>query len=177
MSVVLIFVLLFVVITTAALAARLQLGAFTDKQEWPFQVQKPMSNAEQVLYFRLRKALPDHIVLAQVQLSRILSVKKGNNFGAWNNRINRLSADFVVCTKDASVAAVIELDDATHHSETRRAADAKKEKALRAAGVRLLRWQARDLPDEAAILSELLPKPRAMKLSPPVAAQREKIRA
>jgi hypothetical protein len=177
MSLVLIFVLLFVVISAAAIAAKFQLGMLSDSREWPFQVRKPMSNAEQVLYFRLRKVLPDHIVLAQVQLSRILSVKKGNSFGAWNNRINRLSADFVVCTKDASIAAVIELDDATHHSEARRAADAKKEKALRAAGVRLLRWQARDLPDESAILSEFLPKPRAMKLSPPVAAQMKKVSA
>src|SRR4051812_4207647 len=54
---------------------------------------------EQVLYHRLVAALPGEIVLAQVQLSRVLGVKKGFNFNAWHNRINRLSYDFVVCGK------------------------------------------------------------------------------
>jgi hypothetical protein len=47
---------------------------------WPFQARKPLPAVEQVLWFRLTEALPDHIVLAQVQLSRLLSVKKGHNF-------------------------------------------------------------------------------------------------
>ena len=67
---------------------------------WPFHVRKLLSVPEQVLYHRLVKALPEHIVLAQVQVSRVL---KGFEFHAWNNRINRLSYDFVVCAKDASV--------------------------------------------------------------------------
>jgi very-short-patch-repair endonuclease len=67
-------------------------------------------------------------------------VKKGNNFQKWFNRINRMSADFVVCAKDASVLAVIELDDATHEGQQRKAADAKKDKALSAAGIRIVRW-------------------------------------
>jgi very-short-patch-repair endonuclease len=177
MTVVLIFAILFVIITGAALAAKFQLGALGDQREWPFQVRKPLSNAEQMLYFRLRKALPDHIVLVHVHLSRILSVKKGSNFVAWNNRISRLSGDFVVCTKDGSIAAVIEVDDSSHHTEARRIADAKKERALRAAGVRLLRWQARDLPDEAAILAELLPRTRTVNLSQSPRAERQKISA
>ncbi|MFZ2629366.1 MAG: DUF2726 domain-containing protein [Rugosibacter sp.] len=44
----------------------------------------------------------------------MLGIKKGNNYQAWLNRINRMSADFVVCNKDSSIVAVIELDDATH---------------------------------------------------------------
>ncbi len=81
---------------------------------WPFYAKKPLTQTEQILYFRLVQALPEHIVLAQVQLSQLLGVKKGENFQAWNNRINRMSADFVVCNKDSSIVAVIELDDATH---------------------------------------------------------------
>jgi len=45
--------------------------------------------------------------LAQVQVSRVLGVKSGHKFHEWNNRINRLSYDFVVCAKDASVLAAI----------------------------------------------------------------------
>jgi very-short-patch-repair endonuclease len=124
---------------------------------WPFFAKKPLSAPEQVLYFRLVKALPDHIVLAQVQLSRMLGVKRGNNYQSWLNRISQMSADFVICGKDATVLAVIELDDASHRSGRRMKADAKKGRALSAAGIKLVRWEAHELPDDATIRSSLLP--------------------
>jgi very-short-patch-repair endonuclease len=142
-------VLFAIVIVIAALVIKAR-GSALDG-EWPFYAKRPLSAPEQVLYFRLVKALPEHIVLAQVQLSRFLGVKKGNNSQSWLNRINRMSADFVVCQKDATVLAVIELDDASHRGERRVAADAKKDKSLASAGIRLVRWQVRSLPDEAAI--------------------------
>ena len=39
----------------------------------------------------------------------LAGVKKGHNFRAWQNRIDRMTADFVVCSKDSTVMAVIEL--------------------------------------------------------------------
>lgn len=80
---------------------------------WPFYAKKPLSQPEQVLYHRLVAAMPECIVLAQVQLSRVLGVKKGFNFREWNNRIDRMSLDFVVCLKDSTIVAVVELDDKT----------------------------------------------------------------
>jgi very-short-patch-repair endonuclease len=124
---------------------------------WPFYAKQPLSPPEQALYFRLVQALPDHIVLAQVQLSRFLGVKKGNNYRAWLNRINRMSADFVVCKKDSSIVAVIELDDATHQREDRQATDAKKDKALSSAHIRVVRWQTKAIPDVAAIQAAFMP--------------------
>ncbi len=144
-----------VVVVLAILKAKLQNG--TSDEAWPFYAKKPLSQPEQVLYFRLIQALPEHIVLAQVQLSRLLSVKKGNNYQAWFNRINRMSADFVVCNKDLSVVAVIELDDATHQREDRQAADAKKDKALTAASIRIVRWQSKIIPDVASIQNTFMP--------------------
>lgn len=126
------------------------------EKAWPFYAKKPLSQPEQVLYFRLAKALPDHIVLAQVQLSRFIGVRKGSDSLAWSNRINRMSADFVVCNKDWSIVAVIELDDASHEREDRQAADAKKDKALSAANIRVVRWQAKALPDESTIQAAFL---------------------
>ena len=125
----------------------------------PFFAKKPLTPPEQILYFRLVKALPDYIVLAQVQLSRMLGVKKGNDYQSWLNRISQMSADFVVCGKDATVLAVIELDDASHQSDRRKAADDKKDRALGAAGIRVVRWQARELPDDSTIRSSVLPTP------------------
>jgi Protein of unknown function (DUF2726) len=125
-----------------------------------------LSQPEQVLYHRLIRALPDHIVLAQVQVSRVLGVKKGSNFHEWNNRINRLSYDFVVCGKDASVIAAIELDDKSHETATRGKTDAKKNKASADAGLRLVRWHVRALPDEDGIRNELF-KSETMVAQPP----------
>ena len=95
--------------------------------------------------------MPECIVLAQVQLSRVLGVKKGFNFHEWNNRINHMSLDFLVCLKDSTIVAAVELDDKTHEKTSRIDADNKKERALTAAGVALIRWQVNALPDETAI--------------------------
>ncbi len=122
---------------------------------WPYYPKKPLTQPEQVLYHRLVAAMPECIVLAQMQLSQVLGVKKGFNFREWNNRINRMSLDFVVCLKDSTIVAVIELDDRTHEKASRIEADAKKGKALSSASVALIRWQVGALPDEAAIRQAL----------------------
>ena len=109
-----------------------------------------------MLYHRLIRALPEHIVLAQVQVSRVLGVKKGSNFHEWNNRINRLSYDFVICGKDSTVLAAVELDDKSHESKTRASTDEKKNKATKDAGLRLIRWNVRAIPNEDVIRQELL---------------------
>ncbi|MCX8521737.1 MAG: DUF2726 domain-containing protein [Rhodoferax sp.] len=69
------------------------------------------------------------------------------------NRFNPLSYDFVVCSKDSTVLAAIELDDKSHESASRRETDRKKEKATASASVRLIRWHVGSLPDQAAIQS------------------------
>ena len=126
-------------------------------EKWPFYAKKPLSAPEQILYFRLVKALPDHIVLGQVQLSRFLGVKKGENVMQWNNRINRMSVDFLVCTKDASVVAAIELDDKSHERKDRVIADEKKDKVLNAANVKIIRWNVKSIPDEGLIKQAFIP--------------------
>lgn len=123
---------------------------------WPFYAKKPLSQPEQILYHRLVNALPDNIILAQVQLSRVLGVKKGFNFREWNNRINRMSLDFLICHKDSSIIAVIELDDKTHDHESRRESDAKKDKALKSANIRIIRWNVKTIPDSAEIQKVLI---------------------
>jgi len=160
-SIILLLIFVVVVVVVMALLKAKAQGGGTGDEVWPFYAKKPLSQPEQILYFRLVQALPDHIILAQVQLSRLLGVKKGNNYQAWSNRINRMSADFVVCNKDSSIVAVIELDDATHEREDRQAADAKKDRALGAAGVQIVRWQAKAIPDLATIQKAFMPKANA----------------
>lgn len=140
-----------VILIGVALALKKGKTGSCAEEIWPFYAKKPLSDPEQVFYFRLVKALPQHIVLAQVQLSRVLGVKKGHAAQSWNNRINRMSVDFVICSKDATVVAAIELDDASHDRADRKLSDAKKDRALTAAGIVIHRWQVKSLPDERAI--------------------------
>lgn len=161
MSYLIVVILLVVIVAALILVAIAKSGGGGANDEWPFYARKPLSSPEQVLYFRLCKALPVHIVLAQVGLSRLLGVKKGNNTQAWNNRISRMSADFVVCSKDSSILAVIELDDASHRKEQQKVRDAKKDRALESAGIRIFRWSVKDIPDDAAIKAAFAASPIA----------------
>ncbi len=128
-------------------------------EEWPYYAKRVLSSPEQVLYHRLVAALPDKLVLAQVQVSRVLGVKRGYGVQEWNNRINRMSYDFVICAADASVIAVIELDDRSHEKASRQATDAKKDAATAAAGIRVLRWHVNQLPSETEIQRALVIPP------------------
>ena len=157
MKTILIFALVLFVLAIVALLILKKLGLLAGGTgPWPFYIKKPLSQPEQVLYHRLIRALPEHIVLAQVQVSRVLGVKKGSNFNEWNNRINRLSYDFVICGKDSAVIAAVELDDKSHNSSKRMSTDAKKDKASHDAGLRLIRWNVRSLPSEEIIRAELI---------------------
>jgi hypothetical protein len=153
---ILVFIFILAVLAFLALKKKLSASAMVRGDDpWPFYAKKPLTQPEQILYHRLVVALPEYMILAQVQLSRVLGVKKGAGFHEWNNRINRLSLDFVACLKDSTVIAAIELDDSTHNKSDRAEADAKKAKALAAAGVKLVRWQVNALPDAGAIRQAL----------------------
>lgn len=56
-------------------------------ERWPLKVRATVLSApEQVLYRRLVQSLPQHLVFAQVQLSRFLEVERGASRQAWFNR-------------------------------------------------------------------------------------------
>lgn len=110
-----------------------------------------MNNIEQVMFFRLQEALPDHIVLAQVALSQMINVKGGRESQWARNKIHKKVADFVVCRPDMSVESVIELDGNSHDNPRRSNSDSDKEAALTAAGIKLVRINTKPLPNGATI--------------------------
>ena len=120
-------------------------------KKWPYYKKQLLTKPEQILYFKILEALPEYLIFAQVQLSQILGVEKGYSYSEWYNRINRMSVDFVVCNKAAEIVALIELDDSTHEKEDRKEADRKKDKACKDAGIRLIRWNVKAIPDKAQI--------------------------
>jgi len=128
-----------------------------DSIAWPYRSKRPLTDPEQTLYFRLLEALPDHVVLAQVNLSSFIEVqgvKDAKQRTTWRNRIDRKSVDYLICAKDFSILAAIELDDATHDRAKRKRQDADKDRALPAAGVKIVRWQVKHLPNVDAIKAQ-----------------------
>lgn len=95
----------------------------------------PVTKYEQPMYFRLREAFPDDIVLAQVAFSALLTTRDR----ATRNTFDRKVTDFVLCDKAFQVKAIIELDDSSHHG--REAVDMKREALLTQAGYRVLRFK------------------------------------
>lgn len=67
-----------------------------------------------------------------------------------------MSLDFIICHKDSSIIAAIELDDKTHDKESRKEADAKKDKALESANIRIIRWNVKAMPDPAEIKKSII---------------------
>lgn len=127
-------------------------------EAWPFVAKEVMTGTEQKIYRKLKRALPEFEIMAQVQLSQILGVKKGHNFYKWFNRINRMSIDFVVLNSDLKAVAAIEIDDSTHRDPKRMEADAKKNKAIKSAGITILRWEPETVPDSKVIAQYFVSK-------------------
>jgi hypothetical protein len=145
--------LLLLIIAVLIMVSKLKVQIQAAQGDWPLFAKKPLSEPEQQLYFRLQQAMPEHIVLAHVPLSCLLDVKNGHNYRAWFKRMHLMQAQFVVCDKESGVLAVIELDDVARPEQDRGAA----EQALSGAGIRVLHWQAKALPDPATIRSILRP--------------------
>lgn len=121
---------------------------------WPLYAKKPRQGPHQLLYRRLVAALPGCIVLGDVALADVLGARRGFEQRTWARRLRHLQYDFVVCAKDGSVLGAIALDSSAHAHRLRSRSELVKERASAAAGLRLLRWQARALPDVAAIRAE-----------------------
>lgn len=129
-----------------------------DSTPWPYVVVPMLGAAEQDMLRRLVDALPECLVFAQVQVSRVLRVsgQQGKSHIGWLNKLNQMSFDFVICGKDAMPIAAIEVDDSTHARPDRKKADAKKDRACHDAGLKLVRWSAGKLPEAKAIRARLL---------------------
>ena len=122
-----------------------------ENEEFPYVKKNVMSPTELKLFTRLVSAFPDYLLFSQVQLSRILISPSGIENSKWNNKINRMSLDFVICDKSSNPICVIELDDKSHDGESAKTRDAKKDKALAAAGIPITRIKVAEIPSVAQL--------------------------
>jgi hypothetical protein len=128
-------------------ARKLFAGGTVRGESWPLSARSVMTAREQALFRMLVDLYPDRVVLAQVALAQFIDVTPGTSGRiGWRKRFSHLAADFVLCTRDFSIVAVIELDDPSHLGAERRSSDARKAFAVASAGLRLVRIGAGSLP-------------------------------
>ncbi|MCL2591621.1 MAG: DUF2726 domain-containing protein [Betaproteobacteria bacterium] len=119
----------------------------TGQTFYPYKAKTVLTKPEQILFFRLVKALPDYIVISQVQMSSFLDVTvSGKMKLSALNRIRMKSCDFLVCRSDFSVVGAVELQDGSHNRRDRQKSDAFKRSALTAANLPLVVYHVSDLP-------------------------------
>ena len=90
---------------------------------------------EQPTFLRLREALPEHFVLAQVAFSAFMTASGY----ATRNLFNRKVADFVVLDKQFNIVAIVELDDSSHKGKEDK--DADRDALVAEAGFRVIRYK------------------------------------
>ena len=140
---------------------KLRAKLYPPEKFWPYFARRVLSPAEQLLYGILVEALPEHMVLAQLPLAKVIAVKRQPYAETWANRIAHRTLDFVVCRPDSTVVAAIQLEDPGRRDPLPRQADRFIDNALAAAGIALLRWNAAALPSEAEIRRLVAQEPSA----------------
>lgn len=99
-------------------------------------------------------------VYVQVQLSRLICVETGaHEWQRWHNRIDRKSVDFVVTDSRLVPRIAVELDDRSHERADRRERDGFVERALKDAGVQLVRVKVRREYDVGELVGLLAERP------------------
>jgi hypothetical protein len=132
---------------------------------WPPQATRVLTTHERVAFGTLVRALPECMVLAQVPLSRFLSVPKRHSYADWLRRVGYQCVDFAICDMAAQVIAVVELQaDANPPNDRARKRLKRISRSLEAANIPLLIWRADALPSTGAAREAILPK------APPVSA-------
>lgn len=114
-------------------------------QAWPPQAVRVMTLGERQAYEVLKRALPGHVILSQVPLSRFISVPTRNPYNLWLQRAGRLAVDLLVCDYSSRAIAAVEVRTA---EESKRSAKRHQRlvQVLRAAGVQVLEWNEDELP-------------------------------
>ena len=103
-----------------------------------------LNGPERVLYGRLMRAFPGHVILAQVALSRLVAL---DGRGAVRNAV----VAFVVCRPDFTALAAIELEGPAARRGRGARGDPPQDRLLRAAGIKVIRLPAEDIPPEPAL--------------------------
>jgi len=135
------------------------LSALDTVAAWPPQATRVMTSGECKAWSVLRTALPEHIILAQVPLSRFMKVPTRNSYSEWLRRVGMMSADIVVCDAQSHVVAVIDVREADGKEHARaRQRHARMDGVIAAAGIPLHVWHESTIPTPSVARDLVLSK-------------------
>jgi hypothetical protein len=130
---------------------------------WPPEATRVLTLRHQRALEVLRRAVPEHMILAQVPLSHFIKVPTRHSYVEWLRRVGHVCADLMVCDSASNVVAIIEVRQADKaDSERARKRQQRTERVLRAAGIPLHVWNEAYLPDPIAVRKALLPDEPAL---------------
>lgn len=111
--------------------------------------------AQTLVYLLLKSGLPEHEILTQVSLQRVLTLPAGAANPEREQRLRTLSmhvADFVICDKNMRPVAVLDVRD----PESSGAEQTFRSAALAQAGIRHVRFARTALPKRHAVRALVL---------------------
>jgi hypothetical protein len=114
---------------------------------WPPKVTRILTSQERLAHNTLLRAFPDHLILAQVPLSRFLRVPTRYSHAEWLRRVGQLCADLVVCdTATQPLAVIIVEPPGGAPSERARVRHDRMLRVLKSAEVRCFVWVENAFP-------------------------------
>lgn len=144
--------------------------------DWEPGSTRLLTHNEREAYHLLRKALPDHMILAQVPVARFIKVPTRNSYAEWLRRVGSLCVDLVVCDMASHVLAVVEIrGPVDQDSERTRRRHSRMDKVLRASHIPVHIWQENALPDPLLVRDAIL-GPDAGRANPAAAAESSRSR-
>ncbi len=124
---------------------------------WPPKVTRILTSQERLAHNTLLRAFPDHLILAQVPLSRFLRVPTRYSHAEWLRRVGQLCADLVVCDTATQPLAVIFVEaPGGAPSERARLRHDRMLRVLKAAEVRCFVWVENAFPSVEIVRASVL---------------------
>lgn len=128
-----------------ATAAADKAEALDTIEAWPPQAVRVLTLEERHAYEIVRRALPKHLVLAQVPLARFISVPTQHSYAEWLQRAGRLSVDLLITDTSSRPVAAIEIRAAEENPRSEKRHKRLTE-VLQTAGIRVHVWNEDALP-------------------------------
>jgi len=152
--------------TTVLLAALCLAGPFlylylkaSAKNSVRYKSKNLLTDNELEFFKRLTRALPDVHIFPQVAMSALIeptATKGTKTFMSAFGRISQKRVDYALYDAGMKLLCIVELDDKMHNA----AKDEVRDRFLNSAGIRTIRWNSKNKPQESEIQTQVFQLPK-----------------